>query len=169
MLDLVAYPNKAPRSKEEVLEQAEDFLKKYYTNMDRENSEEHLKRWEEVSTSIHNTNTYEMTFDELLWGTKTGWRNAPRCIGRIQWNKLKVGGPSWKLLMFSAKGHRKFMIICLLVSLFIWLSVGIWWKAMLAISRIRKYTHELLFVHLSVAWHSYERPLMQWTKTVTMR
>ena len=35
--------------------------------------------------------TYELTENELVFGAKTAWRNASRCIGRIQWSKLKVG------------------------------------------------------------------------------
>lgn len=48
------------------------------------------KRLEEVVASIEKTGTYELTSSELTYGAKTAWRNAPRCIGRIQWNKLQV-------------------------------------------------------------------------------
>ncbi|KAG7170858.1 Nitric oxide synthase, salivary gland-like, partial [Homarus americanus] len=34
--------------------------------------------------------TYDLTQTELVYGAKLAWRNAPRCIGRIQWSKLQV-------------------------------------------------------------------------------
>ena len=47
-------------------------------------------RLNEVLTSIEDTGTYHLTSEELGFGAKTAWRNAPRCIGRIQWSKLDV-------------------------------------------------------------------------------
>ena len=43
-----------------------------------------------MKRSIEETGTYHMTTEELTFGAKTGWRNAPRCIGRIQWSNLQV-------------------------------------------------------------------------------
>lgn len=34
--------------------------------------------------------TYQLTETELVFGAKLAWRNAARCIGRIQWSKLQV-------------------------------------------------------------------------------
>ncbi|KAK3106113.1 hypothetical protein FSP39_013027, partial [Pinctada imbricata] len=56
----------------------------------RLNSPEHTKRWNDVKTAIDKTGTYELTTEELTFGAKTAWRNAPRCIGRIQWSKLQI-------------------------------------------------------------------------------
>jgi len=39
---------------------------------------------------IKKTGTYELTFEELDFAVKQAWRNAPRCIGRIQWSNLQV-------------------------------------------------------------------------------
>lgn len=36
------------------------------------------------------TSTYQLTETELVFGAKLAWRNATRCIGRIQWSKLQV-------------------------------------------------------------------------------
>ncbi len=58
--------------------------------MSREHKEEYEKRVAEVTELVRATGSYTHTFDELLFGARTGWRNAPRCIGRIQWNNLKV-------------------------------------------------------------------------------
>lgn len=41
-------------------------------------------------SSVNKTGTYELTVDELEFGSKQAWRNAPRCIGRIQWANLQV-------------------------------------------------------------------------------
>jgi nitric oxide synthase oxygenase domain/subunit len=48
------------------------------------------KRLNEVAESIDKTGVYEHTIDELSYGGQMAWRNAPRCIGRIQWAKLQV-------------------------------------------------------------------------------
>ena len=31
-----------------------------------------------------------MTSDELVWGARMAWRNAPRCPARVIWKKLTV-------------------------------------------------------------------------------
>ena len=46
---------------------------------------------EAVTKEIETTGTYQLTGDELIFATKQAWRNAPRCIGRIQWSNLQVG------------------------------------------------------------------------------
>ena len=57
----------------------------------RLNTPAHKTRVAEVTASIEATGSYDLTETELIFGAKTAWRNAPRCIGRIQWNKLQVG------------------------------------------------------------------------------
>ena len=49
-----------------------------------------MERMSEVYQQIVDTGTYRQTTEELEYGVKTAWRNASRCIGRIQWSKLKV-------------------------------------------------------------------------------
>ncbi|XP_074641396.1 nitric oxide synthase, salivary gland-like [Tubulanus polymorphus] len=83
-------PPGVPRSRDEMLHHAKDFLDQYYASIKRLNKAAHLKRWREVSKSIEETGTYELTHSELTFGAKTAWRNAPRCLGRIQWSKLQV-------------------------------------------------------------------------------
>jgi nitric oxide synthase oxygenase domain/subunit len=56
----------------------------------REGSKTHKERLEEVIASIKKTGTYDLKETELCFGARTAWRNAPRCIGRIQWSKLQV-------------------------------------------------------------------------------
>ncbi|KAL3869039.1 hypothetical protein ACJMK2_041766 [Sinanodonta woodiana] len=78
------------RSKTELIGQAKDFIDQYFADMKSDNKPDHQKRWMDVTTAIENTGTYQLTADELIFGAKTAWRNAPRCIGRIQWSKLQV-------------------------------------------------------------------------------
>lgn len=56
----------------------------------RYNTLSHQKRWDHVRQKIEKGGTYELTTSELTFGAKTAWRNAPKCIGRIQWSKLQV-------------------------------------------------------------------------------
>uniref|UniRef100_A0A8B9Q262 Nitric oxide synthase n=1 Tax=Apteryx owenii TaxID=8824 RepID=A0A8B9Q262_APTOW len=74
----------------ELLPQAVDFIKQYYSSFKDLKTEEHLARVETVTKEIETTGTYHLTKDELIFATKQAWRNAPRCIGRIQWSNLQV-------------------------------------------------------------------------------
>ncbi|XP_035416782.1 nitric oxide synthase, inducible [Cygnus atratus] len=74
----------------ELLPQAIDFVKQYYTSFKESKIEEHLARLEAVTKEIETTGTYHLTQDELIFAAKQAWRNAPRCIGRIQWSNLQV-------------------------------------------------------------------------------
>ena len=47
-------------------------------------------RLREVRASIESYGTYEHTPQELVFGARTAWRNAARCIGRLYWNNLTV-------------------------------------------------------------------------------
>ncbi|POI35892.1 hypothetical protein CIB84_000355 [Bambusicola thoracicus] len=74
----------------ELLPQAVDFVKQYYSSFKELKIEEHLARLETVTKEIETTGTYHLTKDELIFAAKQAWRNAPRCIGRIQWSNLQV-------------------------------------------------------------------------------
>ncbi|CAL4206720.1 unnamed protein product [Meganyctiphanes norvegica] len=75
---------------DEVLKGAKEFIDAYFLSSNRLNSEEHKTRWKAISSLIEETGTYDLTCKELVFGAKLAWRNAPRCIGRIQWNNLQV-------------------------------------------------------------------------------
>uniref|UniRef100_A0A803TQ28 Nitric oxide synthase n=1 Tax=Anolis carolinensis TaxID=28377 RepID=A0A803TQ28_ANOCA len=79
-----------PRAKEELLPLARDFLRLYYGSMKRAESQAHTQRLQEVEQQIAETGTYQLLEAELIFGAKHAWRNAARCMGRIQWNKLQV-------------------------------------------------------------------------------
>lgn len=53
-------------------------------------SKAHVERLEEVTKEIEATDTYQLRDTELIYGAKHAWRNASRCVGRIQWSKLQV-------------------------------------------------------------------------------
>ena len=55
-----------------------------------EETREHNDRVATVMTEIDNRGTYDLTFKELSFGCRMAWRNAPRCMNRIQWRKLVV-------------------------------------------------------------------------------
>jgi nitric oxide synthase oxygenase domain/subunit len=87
------------RSKDEVIKQAESFLNEYYESLKRRTNsqsqkkklvEQQARRMKEVIAEVESTDTYELDEKELVFGAKLAWRNSPRCIGRIQWNKLQV-------------------------------------------------------------------------------
>lgn len=56
----------------------------------RENSEAHVGRLKEIEAELAYKGTYNLKTPELVFGAKLAWRNATRCIGRIQWKKLQV-------------------------------------------------------------------------------
>uniref|UniRef100_A0A3P8ZH67 Nitric oxide synthase 1 n=1 Tax=Esox lucius TaxID=8010 RepID=A0A3P8ZH67_ESOLU len=57
---------------------------------DRFGSKAHVDRLEEVTKEIEASGTYQLKDTELIYGAKHAWRNAARCVGRIQWSKLQV-------------------------------------------------------------------------------
>ncbi|XP_022086343.1 nitric oxide synthase, brain-like isoform X1 [Acanthaster planci] len=79
-----------PRPTTEVLKQAKEFIQQYYAHIGRANTDAHASRLAEVTACIETTGTYNLTEAELTFGAKLAWRNASRCIGRIQWSKLQL-------------------------------------------------------------------------------
>ncbi|XP_053556478.1 nitric oxide synthase, brain isoform X2 [Bombina bombina] len=78
------------RTKEQLLSLAKEFIDQYYSSIKRFGSKAHLERLEEVTKEIEETDTYQLRDTELIYGAKHAWRNASRCVGRIQWSKLQV-------------------------------------------------------------------------------
>nr|XP_006640988.2 PREDICTED: nitric oxide synthase, inducible [Lepisosteus oculatus] len=83
-------PRDKPVPADEILVQAIEFVNQYYQSFKQPRTEDHLARVEAVTMEIEKTGTYQLTFDELAFAAKQAWRNAPRCIGRIQWANLQV-------------------------------------------------------------------------------
>ncbi|KAE8594972.1 hypothetical protein XENTR_v10015399 [Xenopus tropicalis] len=96
-LGSVVYPSQltcplpeGPKSPEELLPKAKDFINQYYSSIKRAQSKSHLERLKEVEEEIVSSGTYQLKQNELIFGAKQAWRNASRCVGRIQWSKLQV-------------------------------------------------------------------------------
>ncbi|XP_006874299.1 PREDICTED: LOW QUALITY PROTEIN: nitric oxide synthase, inducible [Chrysochloris asiatica] len=87
---LIRGPRDKPTPPDELLPQAIEFVNQYYSSFKEAKIEEHLARVEAVTKEIETTGTYQLTGDELIFASKLAWRNAPRCIGRIQWSNLQV-------------------------------------------------------------------------------
>lgn len=85
-------PADAILTEEERIQQAEDFLHEYYGDGNNHEEPELCKeeRLREVRNQLKNVDSYTLTEDELIWGARTAWRNAPRCSARIIWKKLTV-------------------------------------------------------------------------------
>ncbi|CAI9615926.1 unnamed protein product [Staurois parvus] len=83
-------PRDKPVSQDVILPQAIEFLNQYYNSFKELEIENYLNRLETITKDIELTGTYQLTMDELVFAAKQAWRNAPRCIGRIQWNNLQV-------------------------------------------------------------------------------
>jgi len=83
-------PSILPEEEQKLLASAKEFIDQYYTSIKRLDTVSHQSRWETVQEEIHQAGTYELTATELTFGVKQAWRNASRCIGRIQWTKLQV-------------------------------------------------------------------------------
>ena len=78
------------KTNEEVIEEAKHFIEQYYSSIKRINSSTHQLRVEEIVKQVKESGTYTFKETELIFGAKLAWRNASRCIGRIQWSKLQV-------------------------------------------------------------------------------
>jgi nitric oxide synthase oxygenase domain/subunit len=81
-----------PLSLEQKLTQAADFMVEYYR--EGRNHEPAMtsqkQRLLEVTSQLQENGYYRLTDDELVWGARTAWRNAPRCPARVIWQKLTV-------------------------------------------------------------------------------
>uniref|UniRef100_A0A8D2LUB9 Nitric oxide synthase n=1 Tax=Varanus komodoensis TaxID=61221 RepID=A0A8D2LUB9_VARKO len=86
---LVRGPRDGPIPKEELLVQAKEFISQFY-DASKEPQPNKLARLEAVAEEIETTGSYQLTGEELNFATKQAWRNAPRCVGRIQWSNLQV-------------------------------------------------------------------------------
>ena len=80
-----------PLSPDAAITQAKDFLRQYYRDKDHHKPALSLvQREKEVLQQLLLSGTYNLTEDELVWGARTAWRNAPRCPARVVWKRLKV-------------------------------------------------------------------------------
>ncbi|XP_015923337.1 nitric oxide synthase, inducible-like [Parasteatoda tepidariorum] len=77
-------------SKKDILKEALQFQEEYFASLKNTSPEDFRLRVKEIEEEIYEKGTYTLTSDELSFGAKLAWRNASRCIGRIQWSKLEL-------------------------------------------------------------------------------
>ncbi|MGH0145570.1 UNVERIFIED_CONTAM: hypothetical protein FKN15_018663 [Acipenser sinensis] len=87
---LIRKPPEEPVNRERLLSMATDFINQYYTSIKQFQSLAHLQRLSMVQSDVRATGSYQLEETELIFGSKLAWRNASRCVGRIQWSKLQV-------------------------------------------------------------------------------
>lgn len=78
------------RPPQKVMKHAFDFISQYYAHLNELNSTGHGLRMSQIKDQILKDGTYDLTSEEILFGAKTAWRNSARCIGRANWNKIKL-------------------------------------------------------------------------------
>eukprot|EP00928_Gymnodinium_smaydae_P097353 TRINITY_DN8808_c0_g3_i1.p1 TRINITY_DN8808_c0_g3~~TRINITY_DN8808_c0_g3_i1.p1 ORF type:complete len:1428 (-),score=224.99 TRINITY_DN8808_c0_g3_i1:169-4452(-) len=80
----------APMAVEErILSEATDFFKQLAKEENWSDNQLDA-RLKQVEVEIEHTGTYRHTTAELEAGARLAWRNAPKCIGRIAWDTLKI-------------------------------------------------------------------------------
>lgn len=47
-------------------------------------------RLNQIKNEIEDKGHYNLTYEELAFGARLAWRNAPRCVNRIIWRQLEV-------------------------------------------------------------------------------
>lgn len=90
LFDRVTNVMKLPKLNEErLLKKARQFLEVIASEQGWE-LEHQERRWAEIQAEVKATGTYNHTYEELAYGAQLAWRNASKCIGRIQWNNMVV-------------------------------------------------------------------------------
>lgn len=56
----------------------------------RKNSVDFFNRVKQSEINFSKRGYYELEFNELEFACRTAWRNAARCIGRINWSKIRL-------------------------------------------------------------------------------
>ncbi|MDB9527480.1 nitric oxide synthase oxygenase [Oscillatoria sp. CS-180] len=90
LIDRVSNVIKLPKLNEErLLKKAKEFLTTISDEQAWEESDRE-QRWQDIQAEVQATGTYTHTYEELAYGAQVSWRNASKCVGRIQWQNLVV-------------------------------------------------------------------------------
>ncbi|MBN4004697.1 nitric oxide synthase oxygenase [Nostoc sp. LPT] len=76
-------------NEERLLKKAKQFLDTIASEQLWE-PEDKARRWVEIQQEVKATGIYTHTYEELAYGAQLAWRNASKCIARIQWNNMVV-------------------------------------------------------------------------------
>ncbi len=88
LFDRVTNVMKLPKMNEErLLKKARQYLDQIALEQAWE-PEDRTRRWVEIQEQVKATGTYTHTYEELTYGAQLAWRNASKCIARIQWNNI---------------------------------------------------------------------------------
>lgn len=66
---------------------ATEFLNTFYQETGKSGFDERLAQ---IEDELDRDGTYAHTYEELVYGAKTAWRNSNRCIGRLFYDSLEV-------------------------------------------------------------------------------
>ncbi|MEH2118874.1 nitric oxide synthase oxygenase [Nostoc sp.] len=90
LIDRAVNVIKLPKLNEErLLKKAKQYLELIATEQAWE-PEDRARRWAEIQEEVHATGTYTHTYEEVAYGAQVSWRNASKCVGRIQWNNMVI-------------------------------------------------------------------------------
>lgn len=90
LIDRAVNVIKLPKLNEErLLKKAKQYLELIATEQAWE-PEDKTRRWAEIQEEVHATGTYTHTYEEVAYGAQVSWRNASKCVGRIQWNNMVI-------------------------------------------------------------------------------
>ncbi len=90
LFDRVTNIMKLPKINEErLLKKARRFLD-IISQEQGWSQEARLQRWQEIESQVQATGTYTHSYEELAYGAQLSWRNASKCIARIQWSNMIV-------------------------------------------------------------------------------
>ncbi|MEH2257620.1 nitric oxide synthase oxygenase [Nostoc sp.] len=76
-------------NEERLLKKAKQFLDTIASEQVWE-PEDKSRRWLEIQQEVKATGIYTHSYEELAYGAQLAWRNASKCIARIQWNNMVV-------------------------------------------------------------------------------
>ncbi|HEY9675879.1 MAG TPA: nitric oxide synthase oxygenase [Waterburya sp.] len=90
LIDRAVNVIKLPKMNEErLLKKAKQYLDLISSEQAWE-PEDKARRWKEIQEEVHATGTYTHTYEEVAYGAQVSWRNASKCVGRIQWNNMVI-------------------------------------------------------------------------------
>lgn len=90
LFDRVTNIIKLPQlNQERLLKKAKQYLDQIALEQEWE-PEDRARRWVEIQEEVNATGTYTHTYEELAYGAQLSWRNASKCIARIQWNNMVI-------------------------------------------------------------------------------
>lgn len=89
LLTLGAHGDKSESWRDTLMREAVEY-QALFNKENKRPSHELAARLREVTEDITNKGTYTHTLEEMRFGTRVAWRNAPKCANRKHWDCLEV-------------------------------------------------------------------------------